>query len=353
MIKYLFFLVCLVFTSLLYATEEKKIYQAGYFETGEYSTYTEVFNALKDALEEQHWWDRLSFPKEAKFSPGRNKTTVEWEDAARKILARKDLDIIFVLGTDANRAIVKVNKELIQSGQFPTRIFGMSVTDAVKAGIVLNEEDSGMDNYTVYVSPSGLHEQMFRIFYGETGLQRLGLLYRTGNESSTLLEDAYNVANVKGFTILEEKIEKEDTESCFKGLTHLIEQNMDAFFIPSLDCFDWQKSDVQKIFNLLINNHILTFSRWGASAVKSGVLMGLSSTGNLKQLGKTLATKLVKILEEDAVPRSLPMAIDFPPQIALNLYVAKKVKFQPSFDLLGACEDIYEEITLPKKRLVK
>lgn len=340
-------------TSSLYAAEEKKIYQVGYFETGAYTAYTDTFNALKEALKKHQWWERLSFPDEARFSPGREKTTVEWEDAARKILAKKNLDIIFVLGTEANKAIVKVNQELIQQGQSPPRIFGMSVTDAVRSGIVISEEDSGMKNYTIHIDPHGIHEQIFKIFYGEVGFQRLGLLYRKGNGSATLLEDAYNVAGSRGFNILEEKVDQEDMGSCLQGLEHLIKQKMDAFFIPSMDCFDWQKNDVQKIFRFLMDNKIPSFSRRGSSEVRSGALMGLSPRGNLTRLGEILATRLIKILDENIPLQSLPMLVDSPPQMVLNLYVAKKLGFQPSFDILGACEEIYEEIILPEKRLVK
>ena len=47
------------------------------------------------------------------------------------------------------------------------------------------------------------------------------------------------------------------------------------------------------------------------------------------------------------------MVDDAPPKIAINLAVAREIGFDPSFEILGASDEIYNEITLPEKRLVK
>ena len=141
-------------------------------------------------------------------------------------------------------------------------------------------------------------------------------------------------------------------EECFTGVKNLVSQKkVDAFFIPALNGFDWGQSDVKPIIDYLIENKIPSFAREGTKTVKAGALMGFS-TYDFSGRGQFLAERVVKILMGTS-PRELSMVDNAIPKISLNIYVAEQIGFDPSFDILGASDEIFQEITLPEDRLIK
>lgn len=81
----------------------------------------------------------------------------------------------------------------------------------------------------------------------------------------------------------------------------------------------------------------------------AGALMGFSTVDYFAR-GRFLAERVIAILSGEK-PRSLTMVDDAPPKITINLFVARKISFDPSFDVLGASDEIYQEIALPEDRL--
>jgi ABC-type uncharacterized transport system substrate-binding protein len=322
-------------------------YKIGYFEGGSYWTYEATFKALQDELITMGWKDKIIFPEDAKFSPGWTKEgRTQWPVKAKELMDRKDLDIILAVGTPANKNILAFNNNR-------TPILGICVSDAVKSGFVVSENDSGVDNYTVRIVP-GRYERMFGIFHDAIGFKKLGLIYpdTPEGENTANVSDARKVAADKGFSIIEYKTKStDDLDECITGVNSLIKEGVDAFFAPSMGCFDWKICDTQKLFDTLMEHQIPTFARQGTRDVKAGALMGLS-TYDFTARGKLLAQRLIKILE-GAKPRSLTMVDMAPPMISMNLYVAERIGFDPPVDLLGASDELYMEITLPENRLVK
>jgi len=136
-----------------------------------------------------------------------------------------------------------------------------------------------------------------------------------------------------------------------KALEALVAKKIDAFYMPSLTCFEWKKYDANKFLAYLRDNNVPTFARQGSEDVKAGALMGFS-TVDYSQRGQFVADKIIDILKGGS-PRKQKMVDEAPPKIAINLQVAKQIGFDPSFEILGASDEIYNEITLPENRLVK
>ena len=228
----------------------------------------------------------------------------------------------------------------------------MAVSNALQSGFIKNNEDSGIDNFTVRIVP-GRYKRMFEIFHQVIGFKKLGLIYSDteSGKNYTNFDSAMQVAKERGFELAEYKLEREDFDECLKGLEKLVDQKIDAFFIPSLLCFDWKKSDVNKLFQFLQQKDIPSFARNGSRDVRAGALMGFSTIDFTKR-GEFLADKIVKIFE-GTKPRDLIMQDNAIPKISLNIYVASEIGFDPPFDILAATDEIYQEITLPKDRLVK
>lgn len=340
------FLLLAVFSvqSAMSAGQDK--YKVAYLEAGQFWAFDEIMKEIQIAIDELGWKDRIEYPANARFSPGwGNKGALDKK--AEKLMARKDIDLIISAGTDATGAILKANNKR-------TPILSIGVSDPIKSGFVANENDSGIDNYTARVQ-AGRYRRMFGIFHDVAHFKKLGLIY-PDTESGRIyanVEDARYMGKERDFEVLEYKklSDAETTEECLEGLRWLVSQGMDAFFIPPLNCFDWKLSDVRKPLNFLMEKKIPTFAREGTKYVKSGALMGFSSI-DFSVRSKFIAEKIIKILEGKK-PRSLPMADKATPRISLNLFVAERIGFTFSFDILGASDELFQEIILPGDRRIK
>ncbi len=339
------FLITVPFLVPVQAEASKDLFKIGYLEGGDYWLFNKTLNATKSALKRQGWLDRVKFPADAQFSPGWEKGEIAWENKAQTLMQRNDLDLIIGMGTDATGALLEKNNK-------KTPILGMGVSDALKSGFIESNKDSGIDNFTVRIVP-GRYKRMFEIFHQVVGFSKLGLVYpdTESGRKYTNLDSARKVAKKRDFKIIEYILKNENTNECLKGLKRLEEKGVDAFFIPSLLCFDWGKSDVNKLFKYLRNKKIPSFARNGSQDVHAGALMGFS-TVDFSKRGRFLADKVIKILEGKQ-PRKLNMVDDAVPKISLNIKVAKEIGFNPSFDILAATDEIYKEILLPKDRAVK
>jgi ABC-type uncharacterized transport system substrate-binding protein len=320
-------------------------YKVAYFEAGPSPIFSNTFQAIKQALAEKGWGDRVAFPQGSQFSPGWELDQKEtWPQIAQRLMEPSDLDLVISAGTDATGLLLEYN-----NGHTP--ILAVAVSDPVRSGFVASLNDSGVDNFTTRIVPER-YLRAFRMFHAEVGFKRLGLLY-VDNENARKfanVKDAEQVAKEEGFEIVSYKINESRThQECLTAIETLIERNINAFWIPSLTCFEWPRYDVKRYLDLFIEHRIPTFARQGSEDVRAGALMGFS-TVDYSARGQFLADRVIAILG-GAQPRSLTMIDKAPPKIAINLFVARKINFDPSFDILGASDEIYQEIRLPKHRL--
>ncbi|MDM8544668.1 ABC transporter substrate binding protein [Desulfococcaceae bacterium HSG9] len=325
-------------------------YRIGYIEGGPFWLYLEIMDKMKENLEEMGWGHKIEFPADLHFSPGwANKT--ELQTIAQEMMKRKNIDLIIAGGTGATAALLKFNNKR-------TPLMSIAVADPIRSGFVVDEKDSGIDNYTTRVDPQA-YQRMFRIFHDVVGFKKLGIMYSDLPNGRTIanVDDAYKVAKKRDFEIIEyvydtKRAKTEKPEDIgLEGLQKLVDKGMDAFFIPALTCFDWTKSDVRKLMDFLIQHKIPTFARNGVKEVKAGALMGFSSMV-MDLRGKFFADKVIRILKSEQ-PRSLPMEDNAVPKISINLSVATQIGFDPSVEILGASDEIFNKVTLPKDRLVK
>ena len=184
------------------------------------------------------------------------------------------------------------------------------------------------------------------------GFQRLGLIYSLAQNSKLYanVEEAHKIARERGFEVVEYgRISAAETEEeCMEGLRWLVDQGIDAFYIPTIACFDYSLNlkSSRKLLTFLMEKNIPSFAREGTVGVRSGALMGLS-TLDLSDEGDFLANMIISILQ-GAKPRSIPMVMSTPPSLSLNMYTAQEIGFYPTFDMLTACDVIFREITVPK-----
>ena len=70
------------------------------------------------------------------------------------------------------------------------------------------------------------------------------------------------------------------------------------------------------------------------------------SKASFKYVGQFYAETLAKILN-GAKPRQLDQIFEGPPKIAINLKTAEVIGYDPPVDVLGAADEIYQEIEAP------
>ena len=87
---------------------------------------------------------------------------------------------------------------------------------------------------------------------------------------------------------------------------------------------------------------IPTFSQSGSSEVKMGILASLSQAG-FKYVGQFHAETFAKVFN-GAKPRNLDQVFEEPKKIAINLKTAVAIGYDPPVDVLGAADEIFQEI---------
>lgn len=326
-----------------------KKYRIGYIEANSFWVFPEIMTATKKSLDKMGWLNRIEFPEDAQISTGWGTPETEkiLADKAAELMARKDLDMIISAGTPPTGALLKAN-----NGKTP--IFAIGVSDPIRSKFVVSAKDSGIDNFTARVVPDRF-TQMFTIFHDVVRFKKLGLIYSDSENGRVFsnVEDARKIAQELGFQVIEYNKQKDTDKAkeCMEGINWLIQQGIDAFFQPAITCFDWRKSDVKRLMDTLTEHKIPVFAREGTLYVKAGALMGFSSI-DFAPRGDFNANKIIRIFQGEK-PRSLPMVDGTPPKISFNIRVAEKIGFNPPFDILGASDEIFKEITLPEDRKVK
>jgi len=358
MARYICWLLCFCWLNLFAfpVVAESKV-RIGYLEAGPLSNFTETMRHTKEILHQHGWADKMELVKDACFSPGwSQEQRKQLPERAKELMNRNDLDLIIGGGTSAVRSLLEYNNHRVP-------IIGIAVSDPIKttfkvddkeSTFVVSEQDSGIDNFTIRIVPNQ-YKRMFEIFYDEVGFKKLGLLYvdEKNKNNVSSVDDAYEVSKAgRHFEIIEQRIANPESEDCYKGIEALIKQGIDAFFVPSLSCFDWDEADTKKanpavLLKLLRDHKIRTFSRQGNRDVQGGAMMGLS-TLNYHDRGEFTARSIIDVLSGKK-PRELPMTDVAPPKITINLEVAQEIGFTLSFDVLGASDELYETITIPEK----
>ncbi len=95
-----------------------------------------------------------------------------------------------------------------------------------------------------------------------------------------------------------------------------------------------------------LSSNRISFSQSGSEEVKYGFLLS-NSTAGFKYVGLFHAKSIAKVFK-GVKPRDLGQVFEGPPKIAINLKTAEIISFDPPMIILGAADEIYEEIQTPE-----
>jgi len=287
----------------------------------------------------------IRFVRDAHYS-------ANWDDMLRqktiskiikRLNGRHDIDLMIAVGTWAGKDLAN------ETHQTPTMV--LSASDAVASGIIKSAEDSGYDHVHACVDPFR-YERQVRVFHDIVGFKNLGVAYENTVEgrSYAAVEIIEKVAQERDFKIARcfTKSDIADTglaEGSVKDCFGKLVQNADAIYVTVQGGVSLKSiPDLVRIAN---SHGIPTFSQSGSEEVRYGFLMSISQAG-FKYIGKFHAETLGKVFN-GATPRQLNQVFEEPKKIAINLKTARAVGFDPPIDVLGAADEIYEEIESPKQ----
>lgn len=353
-------------------THQGKKWRIAYIEGGAFKDYRESLVSTVEGLMDLEWIEKKPIPKDSatdtsklwkwlateiksnyiefvsdaywaanynKEKRAQNKATM-----LTRLNEQKDIDLIIAMGTAAGLDVA--NNE----HHTPT-VIG-SVADPVVSKIIKSATDSGFDHVMARVDPER-YERQLNVFYEIIGFKRLGVVYEDSAEGRAIaaLESVNKIAKQKNFTVVtchapfaSPELQKgaKDLVSCYEELS----KKVDALYITNKSSLT--TSNIQSLLKILEPHKIATFAQMGSDMVKRGVLLSIAAPPRFRAVGMFYAQSIAKIFN-GASPRKLPQEFQGSPRIAINLAAAKKIGFDPAVDILGAADEIYEEILVDEK----
>ncbi len=348
-----------------------KKWRIGYYEGGEYINYQNVLIATLKEFMDIGWietaeippqkgvqtkdiwqWlvndaksEYIEFVEDAHYSSNwdrdlREKIAVE---IVERLNQKNDIDLMIAMGTWAGLELANDKHHI------PTVV--LSTSDPLKSDIIKSIEDSGYDHVHARVSPLR-YERQVQIFYDIIGFQKLGVAYEDtqSGKSIAAIGDIEKVSQEMGFEIIschtiddtpDVKIAEESVKKCFEELS----TQVDAIYVTQQNGVNVKTlSELVEIFN---SDGIPTFSQSGSHEVRRGILLSIARAGFI-YIGRFHAETFAKIFN-GAKPRQLDQVFENPPKIAINLKTAEIIGYDPPVDVLGAADEIYQEIEKPEE----
>ncbi|MGD9192785.1 MAG: ABC transporter substrate binding protein [Desulfobacterales bacterium] len=350
-------------------TNNGKKWRIGYYEGGPYIDYQLIFAETVRALMQMGWieeeklpplegeetgglWKWLATSAKSNYLEFVNDAhyNAKWEDNLReqtvkeiihRLTTEKDIDLMIAMGTWAGKDLA--------NNKHQTNTMVVSASDAVGAGIINSVHDSGYDHVHAYVDPYRYQRQV-KVFHDMIGFQKLGVAYEDSvdGRSYAAIDMVEKVAKARNFKIERcyavsdiADVDKREREyvDCFRKLA----QKVDAIYVTVHGGVSARS--IPELVDVANSHRIPTFSQSGSEEVKWGILACLSQAG-FKYVGQFHAETFAKVFN-GAMPRDLDQIFEEPKKIAINLKTAVAIGYDPTVEVLGAADEIYEEIESP------
>lgn len=350
-----------------------KKWRIGYLEGGPYANYQLYLKEIVGAFGELGWvqkaaipaqrdpedtsrmwaWiaanaksEYLEFVADAYYSAKWDKKSREKikKTVLRRLSRKKDIDFMIAMGTWAGQDLAN-NQHSV-----PTTV--VSCSDACTAHIVKSVEDSGYDHLHARLDPRR-YERQVKIFHDIIKFKRLGVAYENSvaGKSYAAIEDVEKVAKERGFEIVrcyavsdvaDPKLAVDALVKCHEQLATKI----DAMYLTTHSGL--KPGNLPRLLAALNKHKIPTFSQAGSRDVRYGVLLSIATaSASFKYAARFHAEVMAKIFN-GAKPRELGQIYESPPKIAINLVTAQTIEWDPPVDILGAADEIYQEIETAK-----
>jgi ABC-type uncharacterized transport system substrate-binding protein len=347
-------------------TNKGKPWRIGYFEGGEYSDYQKILTETIKGMMKLGWIEKADIPTQTgeqtkqlwewlvadskseyvRFLPNAHHSAT-WDESLKDKMAtqiikrlnnQSDIDLMIAMGTWAGKELSNANHST------PTIV--LSTSDPLAAGIIKSVEDSGYEHVHATVDPTRYDRQV-QVFHDIVGFKNLGIAYENSEDGRTYaalkvierlakelkfnIVRCYTLSDITNIALAEESV-----VNCFRTLA----PKVDAIYVTQQGGING--SSITKLVKITNQFRIPTFSMSGSDEVRKGLLLSLSQAG-FRYVGEFHAETFAKVFN-GALPNQLIQLFEEPPKVALNLKTAEIVGFNPPLLLLGAADEIYNEI---------
>jgi len=343
-----------------------KRWRIAYLEGGAYRDYETVLRATLDALAELGWMEPLDLPEKdyethdelwAFLASNARSEHIRFladgfytsdfkqdrrAETRKRLLDRiqnqKDIDLLIAMGTWAGQDMATDDHSV------PTIV--ASTSDPIASDIIDSAEDSGHDHVVARVNPDRYANHV-RLFHQIVGFRKLGIVYENSPEGRTFgaVADVEKVAREAGFEVVRcfapfNDVAVAEAEAAVADCYAELAPKVDAVYITVHRGVTLRNLD--DILAPLNRHKVYTYSMAGSEEVRHGALMSIAMAG-YQASGLYYAQLMAKIFN-GAKPRDLDQKLVDPPKIALNLKTANIINYDPSFDVLAAADEIYNDI---------
>lgn len=262
----------------------------------------------------------------------------------RRLSRKRDIDFMIAMGTWAGQDLA--------NNQHSVATMVVSCSDACAAHIVKSFEDSGYDHLHARLDPRR-YERQVKIFHDIIGFKRLGAAYEdsVAGKSYAAIDDVEKVAKERGFEIArcyavsdvaDPKLAADALVKCHEQLATKI----DAMYLTTHSAL--KPTNLPRLLAPLNKHKIPTFSQAGSRDVRYGVLLSIATASTSFKYAAGFHAEIMAKIFNGAKPRELGQIYESPPKIAINLVTAQTIEWDPPVDILGAADEIYQEIETAK-----
>lgn len=263
---------------------------------------------------------------------------VNKEDIVERLNEDNDLDLLIVMGTRAGIDMSRDNHN--------TPIMVFSTSNAVQAGIINSEHDSGRGNVWAHMD-SERYKRHIEVFHDIFEFNKLGLVYEDSDIGRIFaaVSDVEEVADSLGFQVISEHVDELDINnpvdreryySEIMAANQRLAETVDAMYIT---IGDWDLADLPMLLEPFYENNIPVFSQMGTREVKHGALLSVHRR-DFSGVGRFGAEAIDSVFK-GVSPRSLSQIYGDTPMIAINLKVAEKIGYQVPFEVLLVSDEIF------------
>lgn len=345
-----------------------KVWRVIYVEGGPFSDYQRIFQGLALGLEERglienghvplppdseetrgmwRWLvshaggEHIVFLPDGFYSAGWDKQQRERirQDVLQRIREKKDVDMILAFGTWAGQDF--------SAQDLPVPVIVSSVTNAVDSGIIPSVSDSGRDNLVAPIEPDRFKRQVL-LFHDIFAFKTLGIAYEDtpAGRGSIALKEIEDAAGELGVTLVRctDTFDIQDADlasdrllACHKKLA---EQGVEAVYLTYN--VGLQADAMRRVLQPLADARIPTFSQLGSPDVVHGALLSVAQS-SITEEGR-FSAGLVDAILKGARPRDLSPVFESPVSMALNLFMATLIGWNPPLEVLAAVDEFYQEM---------
>lgn len=346
--------------------DDGKPFQVAYIDYDQYQPSTRQLYYIIEALQKNGWISETEFSfnektedameiiKELELSDigpylsfrSEDSFYIAYEDLemVKETLIRDvkngNIDMIISSGTNAGL--------FVQELDLSVPMLNVGSTDPVSSGLIESTENSGNPYIWAQVEPSVPLRQL-KYYHNLIPFEKLGVVIY-GDEIISAVADQERAAEEEGFQLVKYHIPEMERETAqgqeqyYKMLSEyyhkLVEEDqVDGYFL-TIDVIN-ELDKVGEYLEIFYENEIPVFLMDDENVLEKGGLM-LIAAYDYENVGKFVAETMAKTFRGAEVG-DLPCVYRSAPYICLNMDVARRIQYKPTFEFLLSCDRIIGE----------